>query len=100
MEIEAHETFIQNIVSDLLKRKGLAVEEDCNNIVKSGWPLDEIGLVRFAHLYKIHICVFVEGKFWTTDREESIKSADIYLVYCGKLCFFNTVLKDSLSEGL
>ena len=35
----------------------------------------------------------------TTDREETIKSADIYLVYCGKLHFFDTVQKGSLSEG-
>ena len=100
METEAHETFIKNIVSDLLKRQGLSVEEYCQNIVKPGWPLDKIGLVLFACSYKIHTCVFVEGKFWTTDREETIKSADIYLVYCGKLCFFDAVWKGSLSEGL
>ena len=100
METEAHETFIENIASHLLKRKGLSVEEYCQKIVKPGWPLDEIGLVRFAHLYKIHMCVFVEGKFWTTDREGIIKSADIYLVYCGKLHFFHIVWKGSFSEGL
>ena len=100
METEAHETFIENIASDLLKRKGLSVQEYCDNIVKLGWPLDKIGLVLFACLYKIHICVFVEGKFWTTDRKETIKSADIYLVYCDKLRFFDTVQKGRLSEGL
>ena len=100
METEAHENFIKNTASDLLKRKGLSVAEYCGNIIKPQCPLDEIGLVLFAHLYKIHICVFVEGKFWTTDIEETIKSADICLVYCGKLRFFDTVQKGSLSESL
>ena len=65
METEGHQHFIENIVSDLLRRKGLSVGKYCKNIVKPQWPLDKIGLVLFAHLYKIHICVFVEGKFFT-----------------------------------
>ena len=100
METEPHENFIRNIVSDLLQRKGLTVAEYCQNIVQLQWPLDEIALVLFAHLHKIHICVILEGKYWTTKRDESLKSANIYLVYCGKLHFFDTVWKGSLSEGL
>ena len=100
METEAHDNFIASIMSDLLWRKGLSVEEYCQNIVTLQWPLVKIALVLFAHLYKIHICVFVEVKYWTTNQDELIEAANIYLVYCGKLKFFDTVWKGSLHEGL
>ena len=36
METEAHETFIENIASDLLKEKGLSVQEYCETGVATG----------------------------------------------------------------
>ena len=100
METEAHDKFIASIASDLLQQKGLTVEEYCQNIVQPQWPLDEIAIALFARMYKIHICVFVEGKFWTTNRNQAINGANIYLVYCGKLKFLDTVRKGSLNEAL
>ena len=100
METEAHDKFVASIVSDLLRRKGLTVEEYCQTIVHPQWPLDEIAIALFARMYKIHICVFVEGKYWTTNRNQAINGADIYLVYCGKLKFLDTVWKGSLNEAL
>ena len=66
MEMGPHENFVQNIASDLLHQKGLTVEEYCENIMKPQWPLDEIALVLFGWLYKFHICVFLEVKYWST----------------------------------
>ena len=100
METEAHDNFVANIASDLLHRKGLTVKEYCENIVQPQCPLDEIAIVLFARMYKLHICVFVEGKFWTTNRNQAMKEADIYLVYCGKLKFLDTVRKGSLKEAV
>ena len=99
IETEAHDKFIASIASDLLQQKGLMVEEYCQTIVQPQWPLDEIAIALFACMYKIHICVFVEGKFWTTNRNQAINGANIYLVY-GKLKFLDTVWKGSLNEAL
>ena len=76
------------------------VKEYCQTIVQPQWPLDEIAIALFARMYKIHICVFVEGKLWTTNRNQAINGANIYLVYCGKLKFLDTVQKGSLNEAL
>ena len=76
------------------------VEEYCQTIVQPQWPLDEIAIALFAHMYNIHICVFVEGKFWTTNRNQAINGVNIYLVYYGKLKFLDTVRKGSLNKAL
>ena len=100
METEWHENFVQNIAADLLHHKGLTVDKYCENIVKPQWPLDEIALVLFARLYKFHICVFLEGKYWTTNRDDSLKVPKIFLIYCGNLKFYDTVREGSLQEGI
>ena len=76
------------------------MEEYCENIVKSQWPLNEIAPVLVGCLHRLHICVFLKGKYWTTNRDESLIVATIYLVYCGNLRFSDTVQKGSLHEGM
>ena len=67
--------------------------------MKPQWPLDEIALVPFEQLYKIHICVFLEGKYWTTNRDESLKEATIFLSIVRTLTFMK-LQKGSLQEGI
>ena len=73
MQLQLHENFVENIASDLLCKKGLTVEECCDNIVKPQRPLDEIDLVLSACLYRMHTYVLCKGKYWTTNRDESLK---------------------------
>ena len=45
------------------------------------------------------MCVY-GGKYWTTNRDESLKVPKIFLIYCGKLQFYDTVRKGSLREAI
>ena len=29
-------------------------------------PFDEVAIVLSVHMYKIHICIVMQGKYWTT----------------------------------
>ena len=35
-------------------------------------PLDEIAIVIIAHMFRCHICILTETKFWTTNGEHKI----------------------------
>ena len=58
------------------------------NVEQPGVPLDEIAIVLYARFYKIHTAVILEGKYWTTNKDEALNHATIYLIYCGNMQFF------------
>ena len=69
-------------------------------IVQSQTPIDEVAIVLLARMWKIHVCVFLEGKYWTTNKDLALNKASIYLVYVGKNTFYDTTRKGSLHWSL
>ena len=63
-------------------------------------PLDEIALLLYACMYKIHICVILKGKYWCTNRDEALNRATIYLIYQGHMQFSDTTRKGSLHSSM
>ena len=53
-------------------------------------PLDEIGLVLFARMKKIHIAFLMEAKYWTTQHNRKFKKCSIVLAFRGNLTFNDT----------
>ena len=44
-------------------------------------------------MYKIHIAIILEGKYWTTNKDKALNCVTSYLIYCGHMQFFNTTRK-------
>ena len=55
-----------------------------------------VAIVLLARMWKIHVCVFLEGKYWTTNKDLALNKATMYLVYTGKNTFYDTMRKGSL----
>ena len=73
--MESCRYFVERVGGDLICRKGLTVENYMYNVVQPGVPLDEIGILLYAHMYKMHIAVILEGKYWTTNQDEELNRA-------------------------
>ena len=50
-------------------------------------PLDEIAIVVIARMFRFHICILTETKFWTTNREHKIGMCSLILGLTGDLEF-------------
>ena len=50
-------------------------------------PLDEIGLILFARMKKIHIAFLMSEKYWTTHQNHEFKKCNIILAFQGSLTF-------------
>ena len=48
-------------------------------------------------MYKMHIAVILEGKYWTTNQDEALNHAKIY---CEHMQFFNTTRKGSWHSSM
>ena len=80
--LEDHRYYLENVGGDLICRKGLTIDEYMYNVVQPGVPLDKITIVLYARMYKIHIAVILEGKYWTTNKDKASNCATMYLIYC------------------
>ena len=98
--MESHRYFVERVGGDLIRRKGLTVEDYMYNVVQPGVPLDKIGILLYACLYKIHFAIILEGKYWTTCRDEALNHANIYFIYCGHMQFFYTTRKGSWHSSM
>ena len=65
-------------------------------IVQPQVPINKIAIVLLSHMWKIHVCIFLEGKYWTTNKDEAINRATMYLVYLGKNVYHDTTWKGSV----
>ena len=91
-----HKYFLEAVGGFLIRKKGQQIEEYMDYIVQPQVPIDEIAIVSLSRMWKIHVCVFLEGKYWTTNKDEALNKATIYLVYLGKNVYHDTTRKGSL----
>ena len=78
--MDTHKYFVEAVGGKLIRRKGLNVQDYMYSIVQPQAPIDEIGIVLLACMYKMHVCIFLEGKYFTTNRDEALNKATIYLI--------------------
>ena len=88
-----HKYFVEAVGGFLIKKKGQQVEDYMDFIVQSQTPINEVAIVLLARMWKTHVCVFLEGKYWTTNKDLALNKASIYLVYVGKNTFYDTIGK-------
>ena len=57
-------------------------------------PVDEVAIVLSARMYRIHICIVMQGKYWTTKQDHDFKHCTLFLAYMGRLVFYSTTRKE------
>ena len=92
----SHKYFIEVVGGYLLGKKGLQVQDYMDMIMVPQMPIDEIGIVVLAHMYKMHVCIFLEGKYFTMNCDEALNKASICLIYVEKNTFLDTTRKGSI----
>ena len=61
-------------------------------------PFNEVAIVLSVHMYKIHICIVMQGKYWTTKQDHGYKHCTMFLAYMGGLVFYSMMRKEPEPE--
>ena len=61
-------------------------------------PFDEVAIVLSAHMYRIHICIMMQGKYWTMWRDHDFNHCTLFWAYMGGLVFYCTMRKEPEPE--
>ena len=56
-------------------------------------PFNEVAIVLSTRMYKIHICIVMQGKYWTTKQDHDYKHCTLFFAYMGGLVFYSTKRK-------
>ena len=67
--IKSHHKWVEDITDPVLARKGSTVDDYIDFIAKPGTPIDEVGLLIFACMYHLQMCIIMEDRCWTTQHE-------------------------------
>ena len=85
-----HINWIAKVGGDLLHKKGIKVEDYCNNLVELKFPLDTLGLLVIARMFHNHIAIILKESIWTTQGNNDIDHCSIFLIYSGGVNFCDT----------
>ena len=72
------------------QKKGSNVDDYINFIDKPGTPVDEIGLLIFARMYHLHMCIIMEDRCLTMQHEHDLDRCTVFIAYRGALHFNDT----------
>ena len=85
-----HIDWIAKVGGDLLHKKGIKVEDYCNDLVEQNFPLDTLGLLVIACMFHNHIAIILKEHIWTTQGNNDTDRCSIFLIYSGGVNFVDT----------
>ena len=86
--IQSHHEWVEAITNPVLLKKGSNVDDYINFIAKPGTPVDEIGLLIFARMYHLHMCIIMEDRCWTMQCEHDV---DVLFLLPTEVHFFSMI---------
>ena len=82
-----HKDWLEKVSGDLIRRKGRTVDEYILDFIKPGFKFDELALLAFVRMHHKHIFVLMDGRFWTSRKDNDVTRCDLKFGYVGNLLF-------------
>ena len=88
--VDQHKDWVQKVTAQLLERKNRKFEDFLIYWLHGSFPLDEAGILVLARAYKIHVTVFFNDHYWTTNKSSNLNECTVFLIYRGNLVFMDS----------
>ena len=88
--VDNHLDWVKQVTQSFLSRKRMSFEQFRLQWLHSSFPLNSAGILILARAYKIHVAVFFNDHFWTTDSHTGLDRCSVFLLYRGNLVFENS----------
>ena len=85
-----HINWIAKVGDEMLCKKGIKVEDYCNDLVELNFPLDTLGILIIARMYHRHIAIILKECIWTTHASNDTDCCLIFLIFSGGVHFHDT----------
>ena len=88
--VDNHLDWVKQVTQSFLSCKRMSFEQFRLQWLHSSFPLNSAGILILARAYKIHVVVFFNDHFWTTDSRTGLDRCSVFLLYRGNLVFENS----------
>ena len=85
-----HKEYASQIGKNIWESKKMDFDGYVATIALDQTPFDEVAIILSAHMYRFHICILMQGKYWMTQRDHDFKHCTLFLTYMGGLVFYST----------
>ena len=85
-----HRDWIQQVTASFCQKQKMSFEDFEDVWLHGSFPLNTAGILVLARAYKIHVTVFFNDNYWTTDAAADINKSSVFLAYRGDLEFHET----------
>ena len=96
--IVKHKDYASQIGNLIWECKKMDFDGYVDTVALDQTPFDEVAIVLSVHMYRIHICIVMQGKYWTTRQDHDFKHCTLFLAYIGGLVFYSTMRKEPEPE--
>ena len=93
-----HKEYASQIGKNIWECKKMDFDGYVATIALDQTPFDEVAIVLSAHIYRFHICILMQGKYWMTRWDHDFKHCTLFLAYMGGLVFYSTTRKEPAHE--
>ena len=88
--VDCHLEWVKQVTEIFLQKKRMSFEQFRLQWLPGSFPLNTPGILILARAYKIHVAVFFNNNFWTTDSHHGLERCTVFLLYRGSLVFDNS----------
>ena len=85
--VDWHLEWVKQVTEIFLQKKRMSFEQFRLQWLHGSFPLNTPGIMILARAYKIHVAVFFNNNFWTTDSCRGLERCTVFLLYRGSLVF-------------
>ena len=96
--IVKHKDYASQIGNLIWECKKIDFDGYVDTIALDQTPFDEVAIVLSARMYHIHICIVMQGKYWTMRWDHDFNHCTLFLAYMGGLVFYCTMRKEPEPE--
>ena len=85
--VDRHLEWVKQVTEIFLQKKRISFKQFRLQWLHGSFPLNTPGIMILARAYKIHVAVFFNNNFWTTDSHHGLERCTVFLLYRGSLVF-------------
>ena len=97
---KTHREWIHKVTLTYLKKTGGSLDSFLKYWLIPAFPINEIGIMLLARFFHGHIAIFVNEKWWSTQKDGNLSMVNLFLVYRGQKVFDNSRLMTTAEYDL
>ena len=83
-----HKDWIEKVGGELIRWKAIVLTSTFLDFIKPGFKFNELALLAFVRMHHKHIFVLMDGRYWTSRKDNDVTRCDLKFGYSVSTCSY------------